>query len=223
MLVIRDLKKYYNSGNSIIKAVDGITYSFEMGKFYAVIGRSGSGKSTFLSLLGALINEDSGSILKDDMDVTALSEKQKAIYRNEKVGFVFQNYCLEPQYTCFENILLPTIPNGKSKRNYTARVYELLDQLGLSDRADHKVKELSGGEKQRTAIARALINDPDIILADEPTGNLDSENGRKIINILRGIASQGKMVIMITHNMDDASNADVILRLSDGKLVEDNR
>lgn len=220
MLQVKDVKKYYRLNNNVVKAVDGITYAFEPGKFYAIVGRSGSGKSTFLGLLGSLLTADEGEILLSNQNVTRLSEKQKAKFRNARIGFVFQNFCLESQFTCFENVTLPMIPSKIGKKERNIKALDVLRQVGLEERYRHKVCELSGGEKQRTAIARALVNDPDIILADEPTGNLDSENGHHIIEILKRIAKQGKTVIMVTHNMEDAAEADAILYFKDGKLME---
>ncbi len=223
MLKVVNVKKYYKLNGNTVKAVDGISYSFDKGIFYAVTGRSGSGKSTFLGLLGSLINVDEGEIFLSDLDVTHLNEKQRAKYRNEKIGFVFQNYCLESQFSCYENVLLATIPSKKSNKDRSQKIESVLEQVGLTDRREHKVCELSGGEKQRVAIARALINNPDILLADEPTGNLDSENGHRIVELLRSISRQGKIVIMVTHNMEDARESDIILHFKDGKIVEESK
>ena len=221
MITVDKLKKSFYLGNNEVKAVDDISYSFEVGKFYAIVGRSGGGKSTFLSLVGLLQNPDSGEIRIDGENVNSASVREKARIRNKVVGFVFQDFCLEPEYTCGENVVLPLIP---AKVKGTARkeaVERALASVGLSDRMHQKVKTLSGGEQQRIAIARALINDPGIILADEPTGNLDSENGKKIMEILKKISESGKTVIMVTHNQEDAKNADVILTYSDGKIIEE--
>ncbi len=221
MLMVSELKKYYKIESNIIKAVDGITYRFENGKFYAITGRSGSGKSTFLSLLGGLINADSGKIEFNGKEITGLNDNKLSEYRNKSIGIVFQNYCLEPTYTCIENVLLPTYPagTGKAKRNEAAG--KILEYVGMSERNNQQVKSLSGGEKQRIALARALINNPDIILADEPTGNLDSENGKIVMSLLRKIADDGKTVIMVTHNQEDALKADAVLRFVDGRIDGD--
>ncbi len=216
-----DLEKKYTVGENVIKAVDKITYTFEKGKFYSIVGRSGSGKSTFLSLIGTLQGADGGIIEIDGINVNALSENKKAALRNKKVGFVFQNFCLEQTFTCGENVVLPLIAAKYDRKKRKEQVSKALKWVGLEDRSDQKVSKLSGGEKQRVAIARALINDPEIILADEPTGNLDSENGKTIISILRAIVSEGKTVIMVTHNSEDAKKADVILHFSDGKIIEE--
>ncbi|MGN0379264.1 MAG: ABC transporter ATP-binding protein [Butyrivibrio sp.] len=215
-----NISKKYCVKDNIIPAVDGVSFEFESGKFYSVVGRSGSGKSTFLGLLGGLQKPDSGEIYFNNNNICMFKAKNLSKYKNENLGFIFQNFCLENRFTCLENVLLPTYVNKKMRKNNRQRASELLEKLGLSKRKNHLVSELSGGEKQRVAIARALINEPDIILADEPTGNLDSNTGEHIIQILHDIASEGKIVIMVTHNMEDAKKTDRILSFRDGR-VED--
>lgn len=213
-----NLSKKYCVKNNTILAVDDVSYEFESGKFYSIVGRSGSGKSTFLGLIGGLQKPDSGEIFFHNNNICIFNEKELSKYKNENLGFIFQNFCLENRFTCMENVLLPTYVNKEKRKNNKQRASELLEKLGLSERKNHLVSELSGGEKQRVAIARALINEPDIILADEPTGNLDSNTGEHIIQILRSIANEGKIVIMVTHNIEDAKKTDCILCFKDGKV-----
>lgn len=216
-----NLSKKYCVKDNVIVAVNNVNYEFESGKFYSIIGRSGSGKSTFLGLIGGLQKPDSGEIFLDNDNICTYKGKRLASYKNEKLGFVFQNFCLENRFTCMENVLLPTYVSRHKRKNNRQRASEILEKLGLAERKNHLVAELSGGEKQRVAIARALINEPDIILADEPTGNLDSSTGENIIQILRKIASEGKIVIMVTHNIEDAKKTDCILSFRDGELRVD--
>lgn len=215
-----NVNKEFIVGNTKVQALMNINCNFEMGKFYALVGRSGSGKSTLLHLLGGLDAPSSGEIIVDNHDIVQFNDNEKAKYRNSLVGFVFQAFHLEHNYTCLDNVILPLIPGGYPRNKRKDIGIEVLDKLGLKERIYHKPKELSGGEKQRVAIARALINNPSIILADEPTGNLDSNSGQNVISILRKMADEGKMVILVTHNLVDASVADTIIELNDGMIIK---
>lgn len=219
MIKIVDVIKEYKVGKSVIRALNHVTCEFELGKFHALVGRSGSGKSTLLHLLGGLDKVTSGQIYINDIEVTHLKENELAHYRNSQIGFVFQDYNLEPNYSCIDNVILPMLPTNTPRNDRYIKAQELLKNVGLIQRANHKPIELSGGEKQRVAIARALINDPGVILADEPTGNLDSSNAKQIMRILRELADSGKTVILVTHNQEDTIFADNIVELRDGGIL----
>jgi len=194
-------------------------FNVEDGEFVVILGQSGSGKSTILNLIGCIDSPTSGTILVDGVDVTKMSAKQLCEYRNKNIGFVFQSFYLEPAYSVTDNILLPLTIAGAKRQIKDAKAKELLEKLNLTDKANAKTSTLSGGQKQRVAIARALVNDPKIILADEPTGNLDSASGAEVIEILKEICKSGKTVVMVTHNEEQASVADHIIRLKDGKII----
>lgn len=221
-MIIRltDISKEYVMGKVKVTALNKISCDFESGKFYALVGRSGSGKSTLLHLIGGLDSPTNGKICFDNQDISKLSDKQKAKFRGNTVGFIFQAFHLEPNYTCVDNVMLPLIAGRYPRKKRKSRAIELLTKVGLGDRIYHKPIELSGGEKQRVAIARALVNNPAVILADEPTGNLDSKNGEIIIQMLRDMANEGKTVILVTHNEADARNADEIIELKDGRIMD---
>jgi ABC-type lipoprotein export system ATPase subunit len=199
-IVARSVSKTYRRGRQLIRALQNVAFEVSQGEFVLLIGPSGSGKTTLLNLIAALDRPDSGEILIDGLDVTGLSRSAAAGYRDERVGMIFQSYNLLPQLTALENILLPMIPRRRPNRR---RALELLETVGLGDRGRHRPSELSGGEQQRVAIARALINDPSLILADEPIGNLDDENARKIIALLSDACRQrGKTVFLVTHDRE---------------------
>ena len=202
-----------------LSALDDVSFNVEDGEFVVILGQSGSGKSTILNLIGCIDSPTSGTILVDGVDVTKMSAKQLCEYRNKNIGFVFQSFYLEPAYSVTDNILLPLTIAGAKRQIKDAKAKELLEKLNLTDKANAKTSTLSGGQKQRVAIARALVNDPKIILADEPTGNLDSASGAEVIEILKEICKSGKTVVMVTHNEEQASVADHIIRLKDGKII----
>lgn len=215
-LSCKELKKYFKN----IKAVDGINYSFEKSCFYVITGRSGAGKSTFLHLLGQLEEADGGEIIIDNINILNASENDKARYREEKFGFVFQSCFLNSSFTITENVMLPMLLN-KDIDKARKKAEKLLNNVGLSERKTFFPKQLSGGEQQRAAIARALANDPDCILADEPTGNLDEENEKMIFEIFRDICkNQNKCIICVTHSDRAAEFADKILYYRNGGLYE---
>ncbi|HUD10623.1 MAG TPA: ABC transporter ATP-binding protein [Candidatus Saccharimonadales bacterium] len=221
MLKVTKLTKQFASGSEPVVAVHDVSFEVPDGCFASIIGRSGSGKSTLLSLLGALDKPTSGSIKVDDSDLTVLHDHALIKYRCERIGFVFQNYNLVPNLSALENVMLPMEFLGKAKGERKKRAAELLQQVGLNvDKQARKPGRLSGGEQQRVAIARALANQPNLILADEPTGNLDSETGKKIFDLLHDLAkSQNTTVIVVTHDLSIAGKTDKTFKLQDGKLV----
>lgn len=221
MLKVENLKKEFKSGDNVVKAVNNISLSVPTGAFSVIVGKSGSGKSTLLSLLGALDKASSGSIEVDKKDITGLGDSQLIKYRRNKIGFVFQNYNLVPNLTALENVMLPMEFAGVPAAKRKDRAGKLLLEVGLTEEK-HKRKptRLSGGEQQRVAIARALGNKPKLILADEPTGNLDSATGKLIIDLLRELAKNEKTTIVaVTHDEGIAKLADKTFTLKDGKLV----
>jgi len=220
-LSFKNISKKYYKNNKEIEVLNDISYTFSFGKFYAVTGHSGSGKSTLISILGLLDSFSSGTYMIQGNDITSFRDIEKSKFRMNHVGFIFQNFYLDEHLKSYENVELPMIIN----KNYSAsmrkdRAIELLKKMNLEERVNHFPNEMSGGEQQRVAIARALANDPDIILADEPTGNLDEKNEIEIFKILRSMADSGKCVIVVSHSNQVKNYADVVLHLKDGKLGE---
>jgi len=220
MIELRDVHKTYSLGGSIVRALDGVTLSIEPGEFIAIMGPSGSGKSTLLHCLAGLDTPSSGRVLIGDVDLTTLSEKELTLLRREKVGFVFQAYNLIPTLTAAENITLPLdIAGDKPDRSWFNQV---VDAVGLRDRLHHRPSELSGGQQQRVAGARALVSRPEIVYADEPTGNLDSRSGAELLTFLRSaVKDHGQTIVMVTHDANAASHADRIVFLADGRVVDE--
>lgn len=221
ILQTQNLKKVYGTGPNAVHALDGINLSVEKGEFAAVVGTSGSGKSTPLHMLGGLDRPTSGKVFVDGKDIFSLKEEALTIFRRRKIGFVFQSYNLVPVLNVYENIVLPIELDGKKiDRSF---VQNILETLGLSDRQDALPSQLSGGQQQRVAIARALASSPAIILADEPTGNLDSKTSQDVLSLLK-VTSQkfSQTMVMITHNEEIAQMADRIIRIEDGKIVTGN-
>jgi putative ABC transport system ATP-binding protein len=219
MIELRGVSKTVESGGRPLTILHPLDLSIRSGEFLAIVGPSGSGKSTLLGLLAGLDAPTSGSVVIDGVDITALTEDRLARLRGEKIGFVFQFFHLVPSLTAFENILVPMELAGR--RGAETRARELLDEVGLADRGHHYPSQLSGGEQQRVAIARALANDPPIVLADEPTGNLDSSTGRLILDLLLNVrASRGSTLVLVTHDATIAGLADARLTLRDGRPVE---
>lgn len=221
MIKLDNIVKEYITGKNKFRAVDRINLEILRGEFLAITGRSGSGKSTVLNLIGLLDTPSSGNIIYDGVNINNLCNKEQALFRNMKIGFVFQSYYLEPTFSVYENIEIPLLIGKKSINERKKLIYKQLDTVGLNDKKNEIVKNLSGGEKQRVAIARALVNNPDIILADEPCGNLDINNSKIIINLLRNFANNSTTVILVTHNLHDAKIADRIITLEDGKIVNE--
>jgi putative ABC transport system ATP-binding protein len=221
MIELGNITKIYKMGKMEIYALRGITISIKRGEIVSIIGASGSGKSTLLNVIGCLDRPTSGSYLLDGIDVSRLNDNKLAEMRNKQLGFVFQEYNLLSRASALSNVELPLIYSGSRQKH--KRAMEALERVGLAARAKHKPTELSGGEQQRVAIARALINNPALILADEPTGNLDSVAGAEIISIFQQLHREGITVIMITHEMDIATKAQRIIRLMDGGIISDEK
>jgi putative ABC transport system ATP-binding protein len=222
LIDVRNLYKIYNEGQeSEVRALDGVSLSIDYGEFVAIIGASGSGKSTLMNILGCLDIPTYGDYHLDDVDVTALSDRQLAHIRNKKIGFIFQGFNLIPALNAWENVELPLIYQGVSMSRRAERVEEALDRVGLADRSKHKPTEMSGGQQQRVAIARAIATHPPIIMADEPTGALDSRTGKHVLEILHRLHDEGSTIILITHDNSIAATADRVVRISDGHIVYD--
>ncbi len=218
-LEIKNITKKYITKSDEVMAVDNVSYKFLSGKFYAIMGHSGSGKSTLISILGTLEVPTSGSCIIGKKDISNLSDEKLSKIRNKNIGFIFQNYALDPNLKSYENVILPMYINEKIKKeDRKNKAIELLKYVNLEARIEHYPRELSGGEQQRVAIARALANDPDIILADEPTGNLDEKNEEIIFDILKKISISGRTVIVVSHNNNILKYADVVLYMQNGKL-----
>ncbi len=221
MVVLENVTKIYKMGSEEIKALDDLSLEIRDGEILVVMGPSGSGKSTFLHLVGCLDRPTSGKILIDGKDISNLRERELARIRNRTIGFVFQQFNLLPRLTALENVELPMIYAGIPKRKRVERAKKLLEMVGLSDRMKHRPSQLSGGQQQRVAIARALANDPKIILADEPTGNLDTKSGEVVINILRDLNRKGLTIVIVTHDPDITIIAHRVIHLKDGKIIKE--
>lgn len=226
MLEVKNLTKKFKSGDTIVVATNDVSFAVPDGQFASIVGRSGSGKSTLLSLLGALDSPTSGSIVVGDKDVTKMRDHELISYRGKSIGFVFQSYNLVPSLTALENVMLPMEFAKVPKKQRIERARELLKEVGLeSDQMDRKPGRLSGGQQQRVAIARALANKPKLILADEPTGNLDSATGKMIFDLLHSLSrKESTTIIVVTHDLEIAGKTDRTFKLDDGKLVhQDNQ
>ncbi|MBD3168025.1 MAG: ATP-binding cassette domain-containing protein [candidate division Zixibacteria bacterium] len=220
LIQMQELNKKYNSGKVSVEALKDINVDVEENEFIAIVGPSGSGKSTLMNIMGCLDAPSSGDYILDGAKVSDLKPNRLADIRNRKIGFVFQNFNLLPYASAYENVELPLIFGGIGPKRRKSRVMELLDRVGLADRAEHKPTELSGGEMQRVAIARALANNPAIILADEPTGNLDSVAGGSIMEIFHELHRDGATLIVITHDRQIANNIPRVIKLKDGLVVD---
>lgn len=221
IISMESLTKHYRVGTEVVRALRGITMSIYRNEYIALMGPSGSGKSTLMNILGCLDTPTSGSYFLNTKDVSKLVDNQLAEIRNKEIGFVFQTFNLLPRSTALDNVALPLIYAGMSKDVRTDRALSVLDQVGLSDRTHHKPNELSGGQRQRVAVARALVNNPSIILADEPTGNLDSKTSIEIMGLFQDIHAAGNTIIVVTHEEDIAKHAHRIVRLRDGIIESD--
>ncbi len=210
--------KTYRLGSEVINALSGVDIKIKKGEFVSIVGKSGSGKSTLMHLIGLLDTPTSGSILLNDKDVSRLNQNELSFQRNRSIGFVFQSFNLLQRTSSLDNIILPLKYSQVPKSEWESRALKMLEIVGLSDRKNNKPNELSGGQKQRVAIARALINDPDLILADEPTGNLDSKTGTEIIELFRKLNKSGKTIVIVTHDEELAEVANRKIILKDGKI-----
>ena len=217
---LQNVKRYFLVGDFIVKALDGVSVDIQRGEFTSILGPSGSGKSTMMNLIGCLDTPTSGLIDIDGENTAGLNEAELAYIRNRKVGFVFQQFNLLGKMTALENVITPLLYAGVSVRERKARSIEALERVGLSDRMHHRPNELSGGQKQRVAIARALVNNPAILLADEPTGALDSKTGNQIMELFEELNSEGRTVILVTHDRELGMRSLRQIRIRDGKLEE---
>ncbi|KXG75660.1 ABC transporter ATP-binding protein [Thermotalea metallivorans] len=221
MIKIDNLTKIYRTGSIQVEALKGICLEIHRGEFVAVMGPSGSGKSTLMNILGCLDRPTEGRYRLDGEKIEELNDVQLAAIRNKKIGFVFQSFNLLPRMSALKNVELPMMYAGIPSKERVERAKEALQRVGLADRMHHKSNELSGGQRQRVAIARALVNDPAIILADEPTGNLDSKSGKEIMAIFQQLNEEGSTIVLVTHEADIASHAKRIVAFRDGEIVED--
>tara|TARA_B100000809_G_scaffold266724_1_gene331008 strand:- start:4034 stop:4681 length:648 start_codon:yes stop_codon:yes gene_type:complete len=210
-------------GDIEVKALRGVSFTAEKGEFIAVMGASGSGKSTMMDIMGCLASPSSGEYYLEDEEVSNLSDNRLAEIRNRKIGFVFQSFNLLPRTTALHNVELPLIYGGTSRKERRKKAFESLEAVGLADRVDHKSNELSGGQIQRVAIARALVNNPSLIFADEPTGNLDTKSSGEIMSIFERLNEEGSTLIMVTHEPEIAQHAQRVIQLRDGLISKDER
>lgn len=221
MIKLVNVNKIYGEGDGAVHALRDVNIELPEGKFISIVGKSGSGKSTMMNIIGALdsvSNKGEAAVMIGDDDITKLSEKELAAYRNKKIGYIFQSFYLEPTFTVLENVAMPLTIAGMDRKQREEMARGAIEKLGLSDKVDKKASELSGGQKQRVSIARAIVSNPDLVLADEPTGNLDSQNGQEVIKLLQDICDDGRTVILVTHNIEDAKKTDIMVEIKDGEI-----
>ncbi|MCF8042148.1 MAG: ABC transporter ATP-binding protein [Desulfarculaceae bacterium] len=219
MIIARDLVKTYGKGSSLVRALDSVSLEIDAGQFTAVMGPSGSGKSTLLAVLGALNTPEGGTYLVDGIEVFALGSDRRADFRREYLGFVFQSFNLVPYLSLAENVMLPLAIKRLPKKQKLEMAHVALDRVGLAGKEKRLPSEVSGGEQERAAVARALVNQPPILLADEPTGNLDQANTGRMMELLKQLGSEGMTIVMVTHSATCAGYADRVLNMADGKLM----
>ncbi len=221
IIATRNLSRMYTMGTMQVPALKNVTLNIRRGEFAAIMGRSGSGKSTFLHQLGLLDTPTKGEITIDGIEISRLTEAEKTRFRLEKFGYVFQEYAILPEMTAIENVYLPAMALGLSRNECVTKGMDALEKVGLTERADHRPREMSGGEQQRVAIARALINNPKILFADEPTANLDSTSSKQILELFRALNRDiGQTILMVTHELEDEDIVDRVIWLADGEVVE---
>ncbi|MFI5927013.1 ABC transporter ATP-binding protein [Micromonospora sp. NPDC051543] len=223
VLDVRDLTKVYGDGEATVHALAGVSLSVQRGDYVAIMGSSGSGKSTLMNILGALDVPSSGTYLLDGVDVSRLADRQLALARNRLIGFIFQAFNLIPRTTALANVELPLAYAGVKPRERRRRALAALDLVGLADRAGHEPNQLSGGQQQRVAVARALVTEPALLLADEPTGNLDSRSTDDVLGVLDQLSTDGRTIVLITHESEVGDRAKRLIRLVDGRIVSDVR
>jgi len=221
LIDIRNITKVYQMGQEKVHALSGVTLGVERGEYVAIMGPSGSGKSTLMNLIGCLDTPTSGSYVLNGREVAQMSDDELAAIRNQEIGFVFQTFNLLPRTTAIHQVELPLVYSGLGRRDRRERAIKALEAVGLGDRMSHQPSEMSGGQRQRVAVARALINDPSILLADEPTGNLDSQTGNEIMGLFEELNRRGNTIVLVTHEEDIAAHARRIVRLRDGTIRED--
>lgn len=221
LVEVKDLYKIYNPGENEVRALDGINLIVEKGEFLAIVGQSGSGKSTFMNMIGLLDIPTSGTYLLDGIDVSSMTDDELSEIRNKQIGFIFQGFNLISNLSAIENVELPLVYRGMKKEERHKLAIEALERVGLSHRLNHLPKQMSGGQQQRVAIARAVAARPPIILADEPTGNLDSHSGVEVMKILHELHREGRTIILITHDNEIAKEAQRVIRIQDGQIIAD--
>lgn len=222
MIDLKDITKTYDMGSVQVQVLRGITMHVDEGEFLAIIGPSGSGKSTLMNMVGCLDTPTTGEYYLDGKEISTYNEKQLSKIRNQKIGFIFQKFNLLPKLTALENVELPLIYRGMNHKERRQRSIDALEKVGLSDRMNHRPTELSGGQQQRVAIARALAGDPPVLLADEPTGNLDSKSGGDVMNLIKQLSKEGKTIVLITHDNEIAMEAQRTITIKDGLLLNSN-
>ena len=221
LIEVKDVYKIYNPGENEVRALDGVSLTIDEGEFVAIIGQSGSGKSTLMNTLGLLDRPTSGEYYLSGRDVATLTDDEQSEIRNKQIGFIFQGFNLIPSLTAIDNVELPLVYRGMKKEERNKLSLEALERVGLGKRLHHRPSQMSGGQQQRVAIARAVAAKPPVILADEPTGNLDSSSGRDVMRILHELSDEGRTIILITHDNEIAEEANRIIRIQDGKIVSD--
>ncbi|MGL5614965.1 MAG: ABC transporter ATP-binding protein [Sarcina sp.] len=221
MIEIKNIRKEYKMGKEIVTALNGVSLTINDGEFLAIVGPSGSGKSTLMHIVGGLDKPTSGEVLFDDKDISKYKDKEMSKFRNSSIGFVFQAFNLENTQTALENVMMPLIFSGMGSSERKKKAMEALDKVELAHLAKHRPNEMSGGQRQRVSIARAIVNDPKIIFADEPTGNLDSKTGKNIMDLFYNLNDKGYTIIMVTHNQEEADKARRVVQIKDGNITSD--
>ena len=225
MIKLTNVNKIYGKGDSEVHALKDVNLELPDGKFISIVGKSGSGKSTMMNIIGALDSPTSGSINANGFELTKMRSNELADYRNKYIGYIFQSFYLEPTFTVLENVAMPLTIAGMKKSEREEKAKIVIEKLGLTEKMYKKANELSGGQKQRVSIARAIVHNPELLLADEPTGNLDSQNGAEVIRLLQQICDEGKTVVLVTHNIEDAKKTDLMVEIKDGvvsKMIENS-